>query len=215
MARKPKKKPARKAYRRPDYKENPEELLELINAKSIKCGYPQFKPEYVEQARKLYRKGWTDREVADFFEVSRQTVQNWMVASPEFARVRKDAKAAADELVKDSLYERARGYEIPVEKIFCKDGVVTRVLTREHVPASVSAGKYWLSNRDPNRWKDRQEITGANGEALNPSSIELIAPKRPLIEIARRIIYTMQRATDEQNGGPQQLLIEEVTRTEG
>jgi hypothetical protein len=208
----------RKTKRAPAPKrlDNPEELLALINAKALTTNQPLFKPEYIEQARKLYRKGWTDREVADFFEVSRQTVQNWLAACPEFARIRKDAKAAADELVKDSLYERARGYEIPVEKIFCKDGAVTKVMTMEHIPASVSAAKYWLSNRDPNRWKDRQEVTGANGEPLNPSSIELIAPKRPTIEIARRIVYLMQRATDEQNGGPQPLLIEEkVTTTQG
>jgi hypothetical protein len=210
VRRKTKRKPAPKRL------DNPEELLALINAKALTTNQPLFKPEYIEQARKLYRKGWTDREVADFFEVSRQTVQNWLAACPEFARIRKDAKAAADELVKDSLYERARGYEIPVEKIFCKDGAVTRVVTKEHIPASVSAAKYWLGNRDPNRWKDRQEVTGANGEPLNPSSIELIAPKRPTIEIARRIVYLMQRATDEQNGGPQPLLIEEkVTTTQG
>src|SRR6187549_2059036 len=135
MARKPKRKPAPKRL------DSPEELLALINAKALTTNQPLFKPEYVEQARKLYRKGWTDQEVADFFEVTRQTVQNWLVACPDFARIRKDAKAAADELVKSALYERARGYEIPVEKIFCKDDKVTRVMTREHIPASVSAAK--------------------------------------------------------------------------
>jgi len=210
MARKPKRKPAKKRL------DSPEELLALINAKALTTNQPLFKSEYVEQARLAYRKGWTDQEVAELFGVSKQTIQNWVLASPEFARIRKDGKAAADERVMRSLYERALGYEIPVEKIFCKDGVVTRVMTREHIPASVSAGKYWLGNRDPNRWKDRQEVTGANGEPLNPSSIELIAPKRPTIEIARRIVYLMQRATDEQNGGPQPLLLEEkITTIEG
>lgn len=201
--------PATKLYRRRDYKENPDELLALINEKGALKGRTAFKPEYIEQARKLYKKGFTDFEVADFFEVNKTTIMNWVAACPEFARIRVDAKQVADVEVKRALYDRARGYEIPVEKIFCKDGVVTRVESREHVPADPKAAKYWLENRDPDKWKTRREVTGANGEPLNPSSIELVAPKRPLIEIARMIVFTMQRATDEQNGGPQPLLIEE------
>jgi hypothetical protein len=201
--------PDQKPYRRKDYKENPEELLALIDAKNLNVGRPIFKPEYIEQARKLYKKGFTDFEVADFFGVTAMTIRNWVAACPEFGRARRDAKDVADEEVKWALYNRARGYDIPVEKVFCKDGVVTRVESREHIPADPKAAKYWLENRDPDKWKTRREVTGANGEALNPSSIELVAPKRPLIEIARMIVFTMQRATDEQNGGPQPLLIEE------
>lgn len=201
--------PNQKPYRRADYKENPEELLALIDAKNLNVGRTVFKPEYIEQARKLYKKGFTDFEVADFFGVSKTTIMNWVAACPEFARVRRDAKEVADAEVVRALYDRARGYDIPVEKIFCKDGVVTRVESREHIPADPKAAKYWLENRDPDKWKTRREFTGKDGEALNPSSIELVAPKRPLIEIARMIVFTMQRATDEQNGGPQPLLIEE------
>lgn len=214
MPRKPKPKPARKPWRRKDHKDNPDELLAIINSKEVRQGRQVFRPEYVEQARKLYKKAWTDLAVADFFGVTEQTVQNWIAACPEFARVRKDAKEIADREVEISMFKRATGYNQPVEKIFCKDGVVTRVNTTEHIPASVSAATLWLTNRQPEKWRTRQEITGANGEPLHPA--ELAAPKRPMIEIARRIVYMMQRATDETNGGPQPLLIEEkITATEG
>lgn len=206
--------PRKKAYRRRDYKENPDELLAIINEKGALKGRAVFKPEYIEQARKLYKKGFTDYEVADFFETTKTTIRNWAAACPDFERARKDAKEVADREVVRALHERAMGYDIPVEKIFCKDGVVTRVMTKEHIPPDPKAAKYWLENRDPEKWRTRREFTGANGEPLNP--VVPVAPQRPLIEIARWVVYMMQRATDEQNGGPQPLLIEEkMTVTEG
>jgi hypothetical protein len=37
----------------------------------------KYKDEYCEQAEKLARLGATDREIADFFGVTEQTLNNW------------------------------------------------------------------------------------------------------------------------------------------
>jgi hypothetical protein len=37
----------------------------------------KFKPEYIEQARKLCKFGHTDPELAEFFGVHLQTINNW------------------------------------------------------------------------------------------------------------------------------------------
>ncbi len=201
--------PARR-YRRLD----PELLMKEISTKSAITHGIEFKPEFVPQARMLYRKGWTDREVAEFFGIHEATIRSWAAGCPEFARVRQDAKDVADERVERSLYERALGYDIDTEKVFhTKDTGVVRAMTKTHIPAEVAAAKYWLENRDRRRWRNRQEITGADGAPLIEGGD---APKRPMIEIARRVVYMLQRAEDEQNGGPQPLLIEtKVTATEG
>ena len=46
----------------------------------------KFKPEYIEQARKLALLGTTDREVAEFFEVDERTVYRWQHDHPEFCQ---------------------------------------------------------------------------------------------------------------------------------
>lgn len=208
--KKPRSMALEKRYKRLD----PELLMQQINTKSALVHGIGFKPEFVPQAAILYRKGWTDLEVAEFFGVHNETIRNWAAACPEFARVRRDAKAEADQRVVDSLYQRALGYEQPTEKIFhTKDTGVVRVQTKTHIPGEFNAMRYWLENRTRNQWRSRHEITGADGAPLVEGGD---APKRPTIEIARRIVYLMQRATDEQNGGPQPLLIEEkITTTEG
>jgi hypothetical protein len=63
-----------------------------------------------------------------------------------------------------SLYNRANGYSYDAEKIFCdKNGKVTRVPHREHVPPDVTACIFWLKNRDPAHTHSAWRATPARG----------------------------------------------------
>lgn len=44
----------------------------------------KYQEAYAEQARKLCLLGYTDAELADFFEVSEATINNWKLEYPEF-----------------------------------------------------------------------------------------------------------------------------------
>jgi hypothetical protein len=91
--------------------------------------------------------------------VSEATIDNWKLKHEDFARALKAAKAPADDRVERSLYARANGYEYDSEKIFCnKDGQVTRVPVRKHVPPDTTSCIFWLKNRRPDLWRDRHEI---------------------------------------------------------
>src|SRR6185369_17860615 len=75
-----------------------------------------YRPEYVELARKLCKSGQTDREIADFFEVSIATITNWKAEDPEFLASIINARDVADERVERSLYHRAVGYTFEAEE---------------------------------------------------------------------------------------------------
>jgi hypothetical protein len=118
-----------------------------------------FKPEFVAQARKLCALGAIDIEIADFFKVNRDTLFNWKRHHPEFARAMKFGKRKADERVLKSLYHRAIGYSYDAVKVFCnKDGVITRVRYRAHIPPDPASIIFWLKNRLPREWRDRTEL---------------------------------------------------------
>lgn len=117
-----------------------------------------FKPEYVEQARKLAELGATDREAAQFFKVNEATLNRWKHTYPEFCESLKVGKATADDRVEQSLYRKATGYSFDSEKIFCNEGVVTRVKLVEHVPPSDTAAIFWLKNRRPEEWRDKTDV---------------------------------------------------------
>lgn len=128
----------------------------------------EYKAEYAEQAYKLCLLGATDKELADFFQVTEQTVNNWKRAQPEFFESITRGKMMADAQVAESLFKRALGYSHQAEKIMVVAGTVAREEYTEHYPPDTPAASLWLRNRQPEKWRDRQqtELTGKDGENL-------------------------------------------------
>jgi hypothetical protein len=132
-----------------------------------KAGRPSsFKPEYIEQARKLAGLGATDREAADFFNVAESTLYLWKHTQPDFSDALKVGKETADARVEQSLYRRALGYQHDATKIAVNAaGEVTTVPFVERFPPDTTAAIFWLKNRRPDEWRDvkASEHSGPNG----------------------------------------------------
>lgn len=122
----------------------------------------KYKPEYDAQAAKLCRRlGATNADLAEFFDVSHATIDNWLAAHPSFLGAVKDARAEADAIVEKSLYRRAIGYEHSAVKIFMPAGATEPVYApyTEHYPPETTAGIFWLKNRKPDQWREKQDVT--------------------------------------------------------
>jgi len=123
------------------------------------AGQPtKFKPAFVEQAAKLCTLGATDIELADFFGVSVRTIYRWSAEHGEFCQALKQGKEVADERVTRALYHRATGYSFDTVKIMQYEGAVMEVPYREHVAPDTTAMIFWLKNRRPDLWREKQEI---------------------------------------------------------
>ena len=118
----------------------------------------------------LARRGMTDYEIALYFKVSIATIKNWKSEHPEFGKSLKLGKGEPDEKVKRSLYERAIGYSYETEKIFCQNGVVTKVPYTEHVPPDVTACIFWLKNRLPEEFRDKIDLQHGGNVTVEPVS---------------------------------------------
>lgn len=127
----------------------------------------KYKPEYCKQAEKLCALGATDVELADFFGVSINTIDNWKVRYPEFLGALKEAKDIANQRVVRSLYQRAVGYTFESEKVFQFQGQIIRADTREHVPPDTTAQIFWLKNRKSAEWRDKQEQEHTGNITIN------------------------------------------------
>jgi hypothetical protein len=118
-----------------------------------------YKPEYAKQAYKLCLLGSTDKDLADFFEVEEQTVNNWKNDFPEFFESIKEGKVLSDANVANKLYHRAIGYEHPEIITASFQGQITDTMeVTKHYPPDPTAAIFWLKNRQPDKWRDRQEI---------------------------------------------------------
>lgn len=122
-----------------------------------------YRPEYAEQARKLCLLGAIDRELAEFFGVSERTVNSWKDEFPEFLQSIKAGKIKADAIVAHSLFHRAIGYKHDAVKILTvSDGNnqgshIEQVPYIERYPPDAVAAMFWLKNRRPEMWRDKQE----------------------------------------------------------
>jgi hypothetical protein len=125
---------------------------------------------YAGQAYKLCLLGATLGELADFFGVSEQTIHAWKHEFPEFFDSITRGKSEADANVAERLYQRAMGYKHPAVKIFFPQGASEPVYAEytEHYPPDTPAASLWLRNRQPDKWRDRHEHTGAGGKDLIP-----------------------------------------------
>lgn len=148
----------------------------------------KYKPEYVEQAYKLCLLGFTDEELAKFFEVEPETIDNWKKAHTEFFRSVNAGKEIADAEVAQSFHKRAVGYkydEVTYERIETEiDGVSDKeddikheiykkkVVTKE-LPPDAGAALNWLKNRQKKKWRDKIEtgFTDGEGNDANPVTI--------------------------------------------
>lgn len=126
-----------------------------------------YKPEFVEQARKLCELGATDAELGDFFKVTIRTVHRWKIDYPDFAEALKVGKDRADDLVEQSLYKRARGYSHPAQKIMQNNGVPVVVDYTASYPPDTVAAIFWLKNRRKDEWRDKSEVSHDFGEEVN------------------------------------------------
>jgi hypothetical protein len=140
-----------------------------------------YRPEYAEQALKLCRLGATDKELADFFGVHVDTVDDWKKAQPQFLLSLKEGKGMADAEVANKLFKRATGYEHAAVKISASpDGKEHVTEYVERYPPDTTAAIFWLKNRRPDLWRDKvqNELTGADGGPVNMSlKVSFVKPQ--------------------------------------
>lgn len=139
-------------------------------------GNTRYKPELNELAHNYCILGAMDEELAHFFSISVRTLSKWKKKYPDFQESIKTGKELADMKVAGSLYRKAIGYayqevlsqtvKVPV----CNSGMdgtfsaetsksfeIIKVTTKEIIP-DTRAQIFWLKNRQPKRWKDKQEV---------------------------------------------------------
>lgn len=130
-----------------------------------------YRPEYDAQAMKLCELGATDADLAEFFDVSERTINEWRVRNESFAVASRVGKLHADERVKVSFFKIANGYEYD-EEFITKDG--RKETKRVVVPPNPTAIVKWLSARTP-EFREKQLIEHS-GEVKQGLDITKLSP---------------------------------------
>lgn len=124
-----------------------------------KKGRPsKYKKEYCEQAYKLCLLGATDAELADFFKVNEDTINEWKKRHIEFSESLKKGKIVADAEVANKLFQKAIGYEQEAIKIFQFQGQEVIVPYIEKYQPDATSAIFWLKNRQRDKWTDINKV---------------------------------------------------------
>lgn len=126
---------------------------------------PKYDPKFVQQAfTAVSRMGATDPDLAELFQVDERTINRWKNDHADFCHALKDGKDLWDTgQVANALRKRALGCTRQVERI-SKDGPV---MCTEELPPDPTSMIFWLKNRDPNRWRDKQEVEHSGDLSIN------------------------------------------------
>lgn len=170
----------------------------------------QFKRTFCAQAEELCKLGAIDKDLAEFFEVDERTVNRWKDAHPEFRQSIRAGKIIADMGVAGRLHQRAMGFEFeenhPVKlkktsyadngKKLLEEEYVQIVPIKRVVPPDTVAGKFWLINRQRDKWAERisGELTGKDGAPLMPEHSDR--------EVARAVLDLFRSAQVENKDEP-------------
>ena len=129
-------------------------------------------PDGITRLEAWARDGLTDEQLAAKIGITAATLYDWKNKYPEISEALKRGKEVVDIEVENALLKRALGYEYTEERIeVSKENGKKSVKTTQtvkHVPPDVTAQIFWLKNRRPDRWRDKQQLEHSGSVDVNP-----------------------------------------------
>lgn len=119
-----------------------------------------YDPAMNDMARKLALLGLVDEEMAKFFGVHVSTYYRWQEQNPAFREAVNEGKVVADANVADSLYKRATGEHVEIEKVVKnrETGEHAVIKVKSYIPGEAGAALNWLKNRRRQNWQDKVDL---------------------------------------------------------
>ena len=148
-------------------------------------------PEGLLKLEAWARDGLIDEQIAANIGISRETLYQWKNKYSDISDALKKGKEIVDIQVENALLKRALGYEYTeVTREVCENAEtgemelrVTKKVTKEVVP-DTTAQIFWLKNRRPDKWRDKQDIEHSGG--LSVRSVYENMSEEELMELAKK-----------------------------
>ena len=101
------------------------------------------------------RDGLTDEQIAINMGIRTSTLYEWKNKYSEISESLKKGKEVIDTIVENALLKRALGYRY--DEVTIENGIETKRVTKEVQP-DTTAQIFWLKNRRPDKWRDKQNV---------------------------------------------------------
>lgn len=129
-------------------------------------------PDGLTRLEAYARDGLTDELIAGKMGITTSTYYEWKKKFAELSEALKRGKEIVDVEVENALYKKTKGYNVQLVKTFktkhikydkagrkaSEDEILEQGIDEIHVPADTTAQIFWLKNRKPAEWRDKQEV---------------------------------------------------------
>lgn len=118
-----------------------------------------LEPENLLLLESWARDGCTDEQLAKKMGINVATLYKWKTKYSNIDEALKKGKEVVDTMVENALLKRAMGYKYTETKKKVEAGIVTEVVTTiKEVPPDTTAQIFWLKNRKPDQWREKQQV---------------------------------------------------------
>jgi hypothetical protein len=149
---------------------------------------PWIKEDGLLKIQGWARDGLIEKQIAKNMGVAESTLRNWKNIFPEIAEALRKGKEVVDREVENALYKSALGFMQKVKKPVRikeveydpKNGRKIResekwvqVEEEVYIPPQVTAQIFWLKNRKPDQWREKNDLTLTPSNGVLESLMEL------------------------------------------
>lgn len=123
-------------------------------------------PEGLIKIEGWARDGLTDEQISQNMGIGKTTLYRWESEHREIWESLKKGKEVTDYAVESALLKRALGYKtVEVTKAISEETGELEVFkeVEKEVPPDTTAQIFWLKNRKPDTWRDKQDIDVSGG----------------------------------------------------
>lgn len=119
----------------------------------------KYDPSFCDRAREFASAGMVDTEIAQALSIGRSTLDKYKLEYPEFKAAITEGKQRPNQLVASAVFRNAFGFEYE-EQEYARNEKGRLVLVKKTVkfnPGNPTDRKFFLINRDPTHWRDKQD----------------------------------------------------------
>lgn len=133
-----------------------------------------LEPDNLLRLEAWARDGLTNEQIANNIGINVKTLWDWCVKYHPICNALKKGKDVVDIEVENSLLKRAKGctvveetQELMINPDTGKRELITTKKVIKEIPPDTTAQIFWLKNRRPDLWRDKQSVE-LSGEVANP-----------------------------------------------
>ncbi|MCQ9290691.1 helix-turn-helix domain-containing protein [Staphylococcus hyicus] len=129
-----------------------------------------LKPEQLIRVQGWARDGLTMDQIAYNMGITKPTLYKWQKKNNNLVNALKVGRDSADRQVENALFKNAIGFHYTEEQI-TDDGEVVEV--KKYSKPNTTAQIFWLKNRKPDAWREKQNVEheGTVNQNMNISKL--------------------------------------------